>query len=166
MEITQAKSTDLVEILYLLKICTRDMNEKGFKHWNNAFPGTDQIPKDIQEGNIYLAKDKRVCKGMFILNSSEPDDYKQLNLNSADTKPLFLSRMAVHPKWQGKGIASLMVDFAQKTARAKGYTCIRMDIYQSSEEARKICEKLSFKEVGTFQTKYQQVPYVCYEKQL
>jgi GNAT superfamily N-acetyltransferase len=166
MEITQAKSSDLVEILYLLRVCIRDMNAKGFWHWNSAYPSTGQIQKDLLDGSIYLAKDNFVCKGLISLNYSEPEDYRQMNLSSTGSKPLFLHYMAVHPTWQGKGIAGNMIDFAQKMARDKGFTCIRLDIYQSSEAVRQLCEKLSFRVIGSFQANYQRIPYVCYEKQL
>jgi GNAT superfamily N-acetyltransferase len=166
MEIKQAKSTDLVEILYLLKVCIVDMNAKGLMHWNSAFPGNEQIRKDLQDGNIYLAKDRGVCKGMVTLNDAEPDEYREMKFQTADAKALYLHRMAVHPKWQGKGVASILVDFAQKMAREKGFTCIRLDVSQSSEDARQFCKKLSFKEIGSFQANYQRIPYICYEKQL
>jgi GNAT superfamily N-acetyltransferase len=166
MEILQAKSTDLVEILYLLKVCTRDMNSQGLRYWNSASPAAEQIQKDVLEGHIYLVKDKGVCKGMVTLNSAEPEDYRQMNLSSDNTKPLFVYCMVVHPTWQGKGIARLMIDYAQEMAKKNGFTCIRLDIYQTSEDARQLCEKLSFKEIGSFQANYQRIPYVCYEKQL
>jgi ribosomal protein S18 acetylase RimI-like enzyme len=166
MNIIQAKSTDLVEILYLLKVCSRDMNSKGLRHWHSSFPFADQINRDIVEGSIYLIKDKGVCKGMITLNSNEPDDYRQMNLPPADTRPLFVHCLAVHPTWQGKGIAGLLIDFAHTMARNNGNTCIRLDIYQTSDEARQFCEKLSFRKIGTFQANYQRIPYVCYEKQI
>jgi ribosomal protein S18 acetylase RimI-like enzyme len=166
MEIIQAKSTDLVEILYLLKVCTRDMNSKGLRHWNSAFPPAEQIDRDVLNGNIYLVKDRGVCKGMVTLNDKEPEDYRQMNLSSADSKPLFVYCMAVHPTWQGKGIARMMIDYAQEMAKKNGFTCIRLDIYQTSEDARQLCEKLSFREIGSFLANYQRIPYVCYEKQL
>jgi len=166
MEILQAKSADLVEILYLIKVCTRDMNSKGLRHWNSAFPAAEQINRDILDGHIYLAKDKGVCKGMVTLNSTEPEDYRQMDLSAENSKPLFVYYMAVHPLWQGKGIARLMIDYAQEMAKKNGFTCIRLDIYQTSEDARQLCEQLSFKEIGSFQANYQRIPYVCYEKQL
>jgi ribosomal protein S18 acetylase RimI-like enzyme len=74
--------------------------------------------------------------------------------------------MAVHPTWHGKGIAGMMIDYAQEMAKKAGFTCIRLDIYQTSEEARQLCKKLNFREIGSFQANYQRIPYVCYEKQL
>jgi len=166
MESSKAKSTDLVEILYLLKVCTRDMNAWGLWHWNSASPSSGQIQDDLQNGSIYLVKDNHVCKGLIALSTAEPEEYRQMNLASANSNPLFLQYMAVHPNWRGKGIARQMLDFAQEMARNNGFNCIRLDIYQSSEMAIQLCEKLSFKEIGSFKTNYQRIPYVCYEKQI
>jgi GNAT superfamily N-acetyltransferase len=166
MEIIQAKPTDLIEILYLLKVCILDMNQKGLKHWNSTYPDPERIQNDLAAGSIYLAKDKGVCKGMVTLNDTEPEDYKQVNFQSGRQKPLFLQNMAVHPKWQGKGIAKLMLGFALKTAKENGFDTIRADVYKPSEDAKQLYEKQSFKEVASFHAAFQKIPFVCYEKQL
>jgi GNAT superfamily N-acetyltransferase len=166
MEITQAKPIELIEILYLLKVCILDMHLKGLKHWNSASPDTDQIQHDLQNGFIYLVKDKGVCKGMVTLNDKEPEDYKQLSFPKDKSRFFYLHRMVVHPKWQGMGIAKLMMEFAHKLAREKGFDCLRLDIFTPSEAARRLCERQNFKEVGSFLTTYQKIPFICYEKQL
>jgi len=166
MEIVQAKPTDLIEILYLLKVCILDMNKKGLRHWNSAFPGRERIQQDLDCGSIYLVKDKGVCKGMVTLNEIEPDDYKEVAFPSEKHKPLYLQNMAVHPKWQGQGIAKMMVDFAQNIAKEKGFDSIRLDVFQPSAGARQLYEKQNFKEVASFLSAYQKIPFVCYEKQL
>ncbi len=166
MDIIKAKATDLVEILFLLKVCTRDMNSRGLRHWSSTFPSSDEINHDLQQGSIYLVKDKGVCKGMINLHNTEPEDYSQMNLSADNSKPLFVYCMAVHPNWQGQGIAKMMIDFVQKLAKENGFTSIRLDIYKSSLDARQFCENLSFREIGSFQANFQRIPYVCYEKQL
>ncbi|HJZ40996.1 MAG TPA: GNAT family N-acetyltransferase [Bacteroidales bacterium] len=166
MEIAQAKPAELIEILYLHKVCILDMNRKGQKHWNYALPDIQHIVEDLREGYIYVAKDKGVCKGMVTLCEKEPEDYKQLNFSTGKSSPLYLYRMVVHPTWQGTGIAGQMVEFAQKLARGKGCNCIRLDIYQPSDDARRLCEKQSFKEVGPFHKASQMIPFICYEKHL
>jgi GNAT superfamily N-acetyltransferase len=166
MEITQAKSTDLIEILYLLRVCILDMNLKGLKHWNSAYPGPDRIQKDLSMGYIYIIKDKGVCKGMVTLNDYEPEEYKQIGFPSVTKRPLYLQNLAVHPNWQGQGIATLLIDFAQQLGKEKGYDAIRLDIFEPSEHARQLCAKQRFLEVASFQANYQKVPFVCYEKHL
>lgn len=166
MEIIQAKPSDLIEILYLLRVCILEMNVKGLKHWNSVFPGTERIQQDLSNGSIYLVKEKGVCKGMVTLNEHEPEDYKLLDFQSGRQKPLYLRHMAVHPRWQGTGIAKMMVEYAQKLAKEKGFDCIRLDVFKDSDAARKLYETQSFKEVTSFHPDYQLIPYICYEKQL
>jgi ribosomal protein S18 acetylase RimI-like enzyme len=166
MEINQAKPTDLIEILFLLRVCILDMNAKGLKHWNSAFPGPQLIQSDLEQGIIYVIKDKGVCKGMVTLNEHEPEDYKDLGVKSAKGRTLYLQNMAVHPNWQGLGIASQLIEFAQKAAREKGFDSIRLDVSESSLQARKLYEKQLFTEIASFHSTYQKIPFVCYEKQL
>jgi len=166
MEINRAKTTDLIEILFLLKVCIRDMNSNGLKHWNSVFPDIAMIQSSLDRGIIYLAKDKGVCKGMVTLNEDQPDEYKSLSFPSGLQKPLYLQNMVVHPKWQGKGIATQMIEFAQKFAKEKGFDCIRLDVFMTSEKARQLYEINLFKEVATFHSDFQKIPYICYEKQI
>jgi ribosomal protein S18 acetylase RimI-like enzyme len=142
------------------------MNTKGLKHWNSAFPGPDAIQADLSGGTIFLVKDKGVCKGMVTLNDQPPEDYKDLHFNSGKQKPIYLQNLAVHPRWQGMGIARQMVEFAQKIAQEKGFDCIRLDVFQPSDKARQLYEKQLFKEVASFYSADQKIPFVCYEKQL
>jgi len=166
MEITQAKPNDLIEILYLLRVCISDMHAKGLKYWNSAYPSKDLIEKDLNNGCIYLVKDNRVCKGMVTLSCSEPDEYRQVQFRFSSDKPLFMQRLAVHPAWQESQLANLLVEFAQKFAMEHGCSSIRTDVHQSSRDDRSFCEGQHFTEVGAYQAGYQQVPFICYEKQL
>lgn len=165
MEISQAKPADLIEILYLLRVCILDMNNKGMKHWNSAYPGAELIKKDLESGHIFLLKDKRVCKGMVTLSEEEPEEYNQVSFNGP-AKPLFMHRMAVHPRWQGMGIGKKMVAFSQEYAKLRGYDSLRLDVFTPAESARKLYESSEFKKMGTFQAGHQAIPYVCYEKKL
>ena len=52
MEIRKAIPSDLVEILYLLRVCIKDMNEKGMKQWNSAHPESGVIKRNLEEGYL------------------------------------------------------------------------------------------------------------------
>jgi ribosomal protein S18 acetylase RimI-like enzyme len=166
MEINQAKKSDLIEILFLMRACILEMNAKGLKHWNNTVPGPEVIQTDLDEGKIYLIKDKGICKGMVTLNEQIPEEYKALDINGNNKKTLYLRNMAVHPRWQGTGIASQIMDFVMNFAREKGFECIRLDVFETSAKARKMYEKNMFTEVTSFYASYQKIPFICYEKNI
>lgn len=166
MEVIQAKETDLIEILYLLRVCILDMNQQGLKHWNSVYPGPHDIKADLAENKIFVAKEKGVCKGMITLDNEEPDEYKGVQWKQQTKKPLYIHRLAVHPRWQGHGIAQLLIDFAEDYAKKNGFDGLRIDIYSSSIHARHLCEKHMFVESGEFFSSFQKEPFICFEKAL
>jgi GNAT superfamily N-acetyltransferase len=166
MEILRAKDSDFIEILYLLRVCILDMNKKGLKHWNSVYPGPEMIREDLNKEAIYLVKDKGVCKGMVTLDNIEPDEYKGIHWSAPASRPLFMHRLAVHPGWQGKGIAIMLMNFAEEFAARNGYDALRIDVHSANIHARHLCEKQAFSASGEFFGVYQQQPFVCYEKKI
>jgi ribosomal protein S18 acetylase RimI-like enzyme len=166
MEIQKAKSSDLIEILYLLKECVRDMNQKGMKHWNSSYPGIEDIDRDLNKESIFLIKDKGICMGMVTLNEIEPEEYKGIHWSSNDSKTLYMKRMAVNPIWQDKGIAEMLVKFAEKYARENKYNYIRLDTLSSNQSEAKLYANGNYNEVGEFHSTFQKTPFKCYEKKI
>jgi len=166
MEITQAKDSDFIEILYLLKVCILDMNRNGLTHWNSVYPGPEIILDDLAKSSIYLVKDKGVCKGMVTLDNQEPDEYKGIQWPSKAQKPLFVHRLAVHPNWQGQGIARKLMTFAEEFALKNGYDALRIDVFSDNLHAQNLCRKNNFNEAGKFLSFFQQQPFICYNKKI
>jgi len=165
IDIKKAEPGDLVEILYLLKVCVADMNNNGLDCWNK-YLHDNTISNELEKGLIFLLKEIGVCKGMITLNSEKPIEYKHIHWSVKGNKPLYIHRLAIHPQWHGNGLAGLMMDFAGNYAREHAFDCIRLDVYSINERAKGLYEKHDFFEAGTFFAEYQKAPFICYEKQL
>ncbi|NJK86905.1 MAG: hypothetical protein HC906_13930 [Bacteroidales bacterium] len=63
MEIVKANPYHLVEIMYLLRVCIKDMNEKGMKQWNNTYPDGGLIKSLLADGKIFLPRRVVLPKG-------------------------------------------------------------------------------------------------------
>ena len=166
MEILQAKPDDLIEILFLIRQCVKDMNLKGMKHWNSSYPGTEDISKDLSNEAIYLVKDKGICLGMVTINEVQPDDYKDIKWSDNNSKVLYMKRMAVHPYWQGKGIGKMLVEFTEEYGKKNDYSSIRLDTLSSNQAETKLYTGSEFDEVGNFYSTFQKTPFTCYEKKI
>jgi len=166
MEIIQAKDNDFIEILYLLRVCTLDMNRKGLTHWNSVYPGPEVVQEDLAKSSIFLFKDKGVCKGMVTLDTQEPEEYRNIPWTSVAQRPLFLHRLAVHPNWQGQGIAGKLMEFAEEFARKNGFDALRIDVFSDSAHARNLCQKNNYQEAGNFLSFFQKQPFICYDKKI
>jgi GNAT superfamily N-acetyltransferase len=134
MCVLQATSNDLIEILYLLKVCFYEVNSEGLFHLDSQ---SALITPDLQKGNIYLYKKNGVTLGMIVLDM---DDHPEYITNSGTKKSeniLVANRLAVHPNWKGKGIENELVRFIDQFALLKGYTSVRIDTLSEDKEAVK-----------------------------
>ncbi len=164
MKIIQGKPEDLVEVMYLIRVCVKDMNSKGLKYWNTFYPGGEIIKEDLERKTIFLAKEKGVCKGMITLDEEAPEDYMEVKWESESSKPLYVHRMAVHPSWQGTGIDKLLLEFAEKYATDNKHTSLRLDIFGSDSLTTQFYKAHQFIQSGEFHSNYQKTPFICYEK--
>ena len=166
MEIIKAVPSDLVEIMFLLRECVKDMNEKGMKQWNNVHPDGSLMKKNLYKELIYLVKDKGVCKGMVTLNPEMPEDYNGITSHEGKGKTLYIQWLAVHPKWQNRGISKMLMDYSEEFAKKNGFNSILLDVYNNHELAHQICQKYNYHEIGKFHSSMQKIAYVCYGKEI
>ena len=131
MEIKQASSIDLVDVLFLLKQCVLDMNMKGLKQWNSAYPSPELIKDDIEKGTLYIYSEMKILQGMVNLSEEPSEEYKDITWKENTTKALYIKRFAVHPIWIESEVPVNLMNFAEKYAAENNYTAIRMDILDS-----------------------------------
>ena len=84
-------------------------------------PVPRQIQHDLKSACIYLAKDKGVCKGMVTLNEMNPKITNRL-ISIRQKKTFIPAEHGCASEMAGKGIAKIMVEFAQKLPRKKDLT--------------------------------------------
>jgi len=161
MSILQATSYDLIEILYLLKVCIHEINSKGLRQRDMQFRLANI---DLNKGNIYLYKKNSVTLGMITLEVDANAEYKSISWNEESSKPLIAHRLAVHPNWKNQGIENEILQFIEQFAHLKGYTSIRIDAFAENIEAIAVYNKLHYQETGQIQFHYQKVPFTCFEK--
>lgn len=60
----------------------------------------------------------------------------------------FIGNMAVHPDWQGRGIASVLMKAALEAVSARGGRWVGLEVQADNQVARQLYEQLGFCEVG------------------
>ena len=162
MEIKQATPYHLVDVLYLLKQCIADMNNRGLKQWNSAFPGPELLKKDIEGGGLHLYTNLGIAMGMINLTSESPEKYDAIAWKTSDNNILYLNRFAVHPLWIDSDIPMKLMEFAEKFAAENEFTGIRLDVLDSYPVDKTFFESRNFQYSGDFHTDFQKMPYMCY----
>ena len=141
--------------------------DKGLDHWSSYYT-RKLVAKKIQNQEVYLlsAGDRPVAT--ISLSSDAVDYYTPDNLNSfADPKAtaVYVSSLAVDPNYQGRGIASRLMEFADQAARDRGLKYVRFDCRAEYTDLVDFYKKRGYQEVGSF-TEGEGQNYLLMEKVL
>jgi hypothetical protein len=166
MEIKQASSIDLIDVLYLLKMCVLDMNGRGLKQWNSVHPSPEMIIEDIEKGTLYIYNELKIAQGMINLSNEAPAEYKDINWKGKTDKVLYVKRFAVHPLWMESEVPVSLINFAEKFAKENNYSTVRIDLLDSYPVGEKFFTSRNFSIAGNFHSEFQKLSYTCYEKNL
>jgi len=108
IEIVKANKSNLLEVLYIIRECSRQLIEKGAKYWYNSLADSLEISTDIELGFIYLIKYNYVPVGTITLKFLP------------ERESLQLERLAIFPAYQKKDLGQKLIEFAKETAKKKG----------------------------------------------
>lgn len=134
-------SNIMLEIYEIIKNCGEEMYRKyGLTHWSKPYP-IEAILDDCVKREVFIAKDldANSCVHTFQLEFINPNlIYSFYEKKENEEKEIIIARIvkfATHPKFAGKGIGKLSIEFIEKYCRNKGISKICLDVYEKSINA-------------------------------
>ncbi len=164
MDIVKATREDMLDIMHLFSECIKDMQAHGIDQWDESYPTRDIIAGDIQNQSLYMIQNEEGCLAVVTIDEKESPEYKDVKWSCEDGKNLCVHRLAVHPKWHRRKIATKLMDFAERFAKENDYTCIRFDVFGGNPRGIKFYESCGYKRVGQVYFREKRLPFFCYEK--
>lgn len=164
MNITVAGVSDIVEIMELFSECIKDMNRSGIHQWGGYYPTVDIITGDVQKQSMYIVKDQAGLLGIIAFDEQQSEEYEQVKWLTDSRHILVVHRLAVRPKWQHRGIARKLMDFAEQFAVKNNYDSIRLDAYSGNPRSVSFYEKRNYIKTGQVYFPKRRLPFFCYEK--
>ena len=163
--ISTGEKHEIDAIIALTKACGKHMRANGIDQWDENYPDYSSIEKDLDSKTLFVYKSEGEIIGIVVLNQHQDDEYKEINWKtSEDDKNLVVHRLAVRPEQQGKGIARLLMDFAENLAREQKYNAIRLDTFSQNPRNQKFYLNRGYTDLGPVFLKYKKEhPYFCYE---
>lgn len=113
--IRKANMNDLESIMKIIKSTVEEMKTYNNTQWDENYPLEKDFVSDIKKQDLYIYEVDGEVAGFICLNYEEPEEYLGLNWSS-NKKAMVIHRMAVNPNFRKTGIASKLVDFAEKLA--------------------------------------------------
>lgn len=161
--IRKATVLDLNSIMQITKACANHMINQQIYQWNEHYPNRNAFENDVQRGELYVYVQNNICIGCIVITTIKDVEYVPIEWLTKD-KNIYIHRLAVHPKYQGKGIAQQMMTFAENFAKINGYFSVRLDTFSQNKRNQKFYETRGYKRLGNiYFPKQSKHPFYCYE---
>jgi len=117
--------------------------------WQNGEPSENTITMDIQIGQYFVVEFHQQIVGGMALLFYEPAYDQLLEGAWLNAFPYgVIHRFFIHPSFQRKGLANLLLNHAQRICFERGIFNLRVDTHQKNMPMRALLEKCGFMNVG------------------
>ncbi|MCB0478608.1 MAG: GNAT family N-acetyltransferase [Crocinitomicaceae bacterium] len=162
----QAQIAEIDYLTDLVQECGAFMRANGVDQWLEGYPDRNYIKQDVEEGTVFVFEDQGLIKTMVVLNEKQDPEYQDIEwITPVSSKNLVVHRLATLPEFQGQGLGSRMMDFAERFAKEHQYDSIRLDTFSKNQNNLKFYEKRGYQKVGRTYLSYRDdADYLCMEK--
>ena len=148
MKLKQATLADLDSVLaFYGDMMDRTPEIARYARWQKGkHPTPEGIKTFIEEGSLYLRREKGVIIGAMAFPMHQGEEYHAIawSRNVADDEVAVIHLLAVSPDYQSSGIGTEMVLEAIQLAQNQGMKAIRLDALASNTPAHRLYERLGF----------------------
>lgn len=136
-----------------------------------VYPTPGLFRASLDEGILFVCEQDGMITAAARIDQAQAEEYSRApwTIHAPPEQVMVLHTMAVHPKMQGRGIATDFVRFYEQYARQRGCTCLRLDTNVKNKPGRALYPKLGYREVGVVPCTFngiEGVNLLCYEKSL
>ncbi|EPR72419.1 putative acetyltransferase [Winogradskyella psychrotolerans RS-3] len=159
-----AEQKDIQTILEITKSCAKSMIYNGIFQWNDDYPNMSAFQNDIKRNELYVLEFDKVIKGCIVISTLMDCEYEPIDWLTKNENNIYIHRLAIHPKLQGKGYAQQLMRFAEQFAIDNRYSSIRLDTFSKNKRNQKFYELRGYKRLGDiYFPKQSEFPFHCYE---
>lgn len=165
MIIEKATHSDLEKLYAITQSCGKYLIENGIFQWNDSYPSKVILEKDIQLQQIFKLIVETKIIGMVVLTEIVDNEYENIKWLTENNNNLYLHRLAVEPKFQGKGYAQKLMDFAENFAIQNKYSSIRLDTFSQNQRNQQFYKQRNYIQLESIYLPNQsEFPFYCFEK--
>jgi ribosomal protein S18 acetylase RimI-like enzyme len=162
--IRKALETDIEPIMIITKACANAMIANGIYQWNEYYPNRNAFKNDIKRNELYVLEINGDVKGCIVISTLMDQEYVPIKWLTKNNNNIYIHRLGIHPKLQGKGYAQQLMTFAEQYAIDHNYSSIRLDTFSQNKRNQKFYELRGYKRLGDiYFPKQSEFPFHCYE---
>lgn len=158
-------TSDLDDIMGLVRACIEDMRGRGIDQWDEVYPSRDIILADISTQSHYAACLRTGSMvGMFTRDEYQCPEWAAVPWTILGVRTAVVHRLMVEPRYQGQGVARQLMQFAESRASQAGFACVRLDAFSLNPQALRLYQRLGYREAGS--ASLRKGVFRCLEKRL
>jgi len=135
------------------------------------YPTAETAAQSLDLGELFVAEDRGEIVGTAVINQRQVDVYAQVQWehDAPADQVMVLHTLVIAPQKFGAGYGRRFVEFYEQYAREQGCLYLRLDANRINEKARRLYNRLGYREVGDAPCEFRGLPdihLVMLEKKL
>ncbi|MBM3290440.1 MAG: GNAT family N-acetyltransferase [Candidatus Hydrogenedentes bacterium] len=124
----EMRGPDRIDDLYaLIEVCGEDMWRRlGLDHWKPPTP-KDVFREYARTKEVFAVRDGEGLVATFTIGFDPPEPYPPSSWVDAAHRAVYLNKLAVHPRAQGRGLGRRCMETVERLARERGCDTVRFD---------------------------------------
>ncbi|MDV5106325.1 GNAT family N-acetyltransferase [Clostridium perfringens] len=166
MKIRLIEEHELNKVKSIYDNVVKEMNLRGLYNWNESYPNTEIIFKDISNKHLYGIEASGEIVVVATINDYAYDVYNDIAWQ-VDGPFLSFHRIVSFTISQGKRIWKKNDRFCRRNGKGKKCNSIRISAYHKNENAVNLYKNLGYVHVGEMMSMRDIVePFLCLEKSI
>ena len=145
MKVIKLTSKHLNEIMSLYK----DIRNNTYTLWDNNYPSKELILYDIEREGLWGVVDNNQLIAICFAGQRCEDGEETFTWKETFNKRGTFARIGVSPKYQNKGVATLLLTFILQELKNQGFDGVRILVGTNNKNALKLYSKFHFNICGT-----------------
>ncbi|WP_242157237.1 GNAT family N-acetyltransferase [Aestuariivivens sediminis] len=155
---------DIDTVVSITKACAKHMIAQNILQWNDSYPSKQAFLKDVERHELFVLEAGNDLVGCITISTLMDDIYKPVSWLTANTHSIYIHRLAIHPRHQGKGYAQQLMEYAEHYAIKNNYASIRLDTFSKNPRNIKFYELRGYQRLeAIYFPKQSKFPFYCYE---
>ena len=163
MRVVQAHNRHIPSVVLIISACMKTMREHGIFQWDDIYPNREILTNDVESRSMYVLEHENDCLATITMDREQEPAYRMIPWSGGEPA-LIVHRLCVDPVFQGKGIGTQLMDFAEGYAKQNAFVSIRLDAYSGNPAAVRLYERRGYRKAGQVNFPRRELPFFCYEK--
>jgi ribosomal protein S18 acetylase RimI-like enzyme len=142
------------------------MRSTGNLQWDENYPNEAVFERDIDLRQLWIAEIGPDIAGIAAITMDQEPDYAQVGWDISEPA-MVVHRLAVDPAFRGAGVASSLMQTAERIAVKRAISVVRVDTNTQNAATQRLFPKLGYQLAGEINLQFRPgLRFFCYEKRL